>query len=247
LMGLLKPDSGRIEIFGEVMEGLTHFAKVYSQIGFLPSEPSYYNQLTARQMFSYAQNLHVLAEENREITDAYSERLKLDQDKQIAKMSLGNKRKVGIILSLIANPKLIVMDEPTSGLDPLIQHEVLDILEERAREGSGILLSSHNLPEIESICDRLMVIKDAHIVFTGTVSQIRAKKQKRITFEIQNESQLSKLLKGIKVAELDQNSNFVTLLTGEPEELIPNLLSEKIYDFTVENPTLEEMFISYYK
>jgi ABC-2 type transport system ATP-binding protein len=248
LMGLLQPEAGEVEILGHNLEQLNQFHEVYSQIGFLPSEPAYYSELTARQMFAYSRKLRGLEGFDEEI-EQLAKRLNLDMDKKIEKLSLGNKRKIGTILALVGNPKLIILDEPTSGFDPLIQHEVLEILEERAKAGAAIFLSSHNLAEVESICDRVIVIKDAKLIFSGTIKEIKSKKQKRITFESKNNEQLEKIIKGTDITKdhITKYDGHVVFLTTMPEKIVERILAEKITDFTVENPTLEEMFINYYK
>lgn len=186
-MGLLNKDRGEIKLFGEEVKSFSDSPKIYHKIGYLPSEPAYYDDLTAREMFKYALKFR---SSTKELVEDYSKRLSLDLDKKISKLSLGNKRKVGVILSILGNPDLIIMDEPTSGLDPLIQREVLEILKECSSNGAGIFLSSHNLAEIENVCDRVLVIKDAKIIYKGTIREIKSKKQKKVEFMVKDKSQL---------------------------------------------------------
>jgi ABC-2 type transport system ATP-binding protein len=247
VMGLLNKDHGEIKLFGKEQKSFADFPTAYKNIGFLPSEPAYYNELNAQQMFEYATILRGNRDGMERSIAEYSSRLKLDLDKKISKLSLGNKRKIGIILAILGNPKLIVMDEPTSGLDPLVQREVLEILKEKAAKGTGVLLSSHNLSEIETICDRVIVIKDAKIIFTGTLREIKSQKQKRIEFKITNKQQLDRILKSGETTEVNVIEDYASLLTPEFMNITKALIAENIEDFTVTNPTLEEMFINYYK
>ena len=99
----------------------------------------------------------------------YCERLQLDTNKKVEQLSLGNRKKLGIICAIQHNPKLYFFDEPTSGLDPVIQKEFFDILEEKHQQGASILLSSHVLGEISRFCEKAAVIKDGHIIACDTI------------------------------------------------------------------------------
>ncbi len=254
LTGLLTPQSGVVRIFDKSLHTKADFAEIYSDLGYLPSDSSYYKGITTQEMINYAIKLRdgdweLLQKRARNL----ARRLDLDVKKRIAQLSLGNKRKVGILLSIFFNPKLIIMDEPTTGLDPLIQRETLEILKEMSDEGAGILLSSHNLAEVDQICDRIVIIKDAKTIFSDKISNAKKLAQKRIRFELieknthpQSKAILSEVRK-LALGDIKLNDTYIELLSNKASQIMELLLAENITEFTVENPSLEEMFINYYK
>ncbi len=254
LTGLLTPQSGSLEILGQPLQQKSDFTSIYSELGYLPSDSSYYKGISAEAMIDYAIELRNGDQKAlRKQAHSFASRLDLDITKKISKLSLGNKRKVGIILSIFFNPKLIIMDEPTTGLDPLVQKETLEILNEMSNQGAGVLLSSHNLAEVDQICDRVIIIKAAQVIFSDKVSAIKKLAQKRIRFEFgasatmtQIEAVTNKIGK-LTDGEVIVLENHGELLSNKASEVVSLLISEGISEFTVENPSLEKMFINYYK
>ena len=99
-------------------------------------------------------------------------RLELDLNKRVEDMSLGNKKKVGIIQGLLHSPKLIILDEPTSGLDPLMQRTFFDLIREENERGATVLFSSHILSEVQRMCHRVAIIKDGALVTAGETAEL---------------------------------------------------------------------------
>lgn len=245
LMGLISPDKGKIFFKENEINSLGEFTQIYKKIGFCPSSPAVYEELSALEMFKIKAALH----SNPEIiktAEKYSKKLDLDINKRIKSLSMGNRQKVSFILSVIGNPELIIMDEPTTGMDPLIRLKSLQIVNEVSQKQTGIFLSSHNLSEVEAVCDRIIIIKKAEIIYNGTVDQIKRQMEKKIKFEIKNEKELKEILKDIKVKNSQQFDNSVTIITPDTTTVIKRLLDKGIEDFTVERPSLEEAFIDYY-
>ena len=149
LMGLLKPTSGTASVFG--LDCGRQASEIAKDVGYLPSENCYYNSLKVKEMLLYTAELYGVAGHNR--MEALAERLNLDLSRRIGDLSLGNKKKVGIVSALLPSPKLLIMDEPTSGLDPLIQQTFYDLLKEENERGTTIFLSSHVLSEVQRLCE----------------------------------------------------------------------------------------------
>lgn len=157
LMGLIHPSGGNASIFG--LDCQTKASVIARDVGYLPSENSYYENMKVRELLQYTADLYGRDCE----TKMYelSERLNLDLTRKIADLSLGNKKKVGIVSAIMTSPKLLIMDEPTSGLDPLIQQAFYDILKEENSRGTTIFFSSHVLSEVQKLCDRVAILKKA--------------------------------------------------------------------------------------
>ena len=131
LMGLLKPSNGGASIFG--LDCSREPARIAKDVGYLPSENCYYNNMKVKEMLFYTAELYGVNAHSR--MEELAERLNLDLSRRIGDLSLGNKKKVGIVSALLPSPKLLIMDEPTSGLDPLIQQAFYDILKEENKRG----------------------------------------------------------------------------------------------------------------
>lgn len=138
LLGLISPTSGSATVLGNNI--LQNRMEILSQVGYLPSEAMFYNGMRVRDILSFSAKLHKT--DCREEAGRLCERLALDTSRRVEELSLGNRKKVGIVCALQHKPKLYILDEPTSGLDPLMQREFYELLTERNREGATVFLSS---------------------------------------------------------------------------------------------------------
>ena len=194
LLGLLIPTSGSVSIFGKDLN--TFGPEIRKDIGYLPSEVNYYDEMSARELLAYHCRFY-------DITD-YSEieRLaslfELDLDKQITDLSFGNKKKCGIIQSIIHKPKLLIMDEPTSGLDPLMQNVFYNLLQDENKKGTSIFFSSHILSEVQNICDRAAVIKEGEIIATEDIQSLLKKQMKKVVLVFKDKPKQLEFPKGIQ-------------------------------------------------
>ena len=131
--------------------------EINRQIGYLPSEINLYDDLTVKEMLDFHESFFKknISSRRKELL----ERLKLDETKKIEELSLGNLKKIGIVLAFMHEPKLLILDEPTSGLDPIMQQEFYALLLEEKQKGTTIFYSTHVLSEISKTCDRVGIIK----------------------------------------------------------------------------------------
>jgi ABC-2 type transport system ATP-binding protein len=141
LLALLKPTSGSATIFGK--DCIKEADIIAQDVGYVPSESNYYDNMKVGELLAYTAELY--KKDCKEKTDMLCKRLGLDQNRKIADLSFGNKKKVGIVSALLHSPKLIILDEPTAGLDPLVQQTFFEILLEENKKGATIFLSSHIL------------------------------------------------------------------------------------------------------
>ena len=170
LMGLLKPTSGSASIFG--LDCSQEPARIAKDVGYLPSENCYYNNMKVREMLLYTAELYGVDGHRR--MEELAGRFNLDLSRRIGDLSLGNKKKVGIVSALLPSPKLLIMDEPTSGLDIITARQVTDYLKKLRDNGKSIIISTHIMSEAEKLCDRLAVIINGQKVAEGTVEEIKA-------------------------------------------------------------------------
>ncbi len=245
IMSLINPDYGSREIFGNKINSKEDFFKVVNKIGYLPAEGGLYEHLTANETFNYASKLYGL-NLNKEIKN-YSEILKLDREKPIKKLSLGNKKKVGIIQSIIHNPRLLILDEPTSGLDPLIQNEILKIIKNFSEKKTAIFLSSHNLSEVQSICDRIIMIKDSKIIFDGNVHEILHSTGREIILMKPPKIILDRIINIVGTESIEEKEDGSVILTlKRTSSVVKVLLEYDFEDYYIQKPSLESKFIDFY-
>ncbi|MCA9386965.1 ABC transporter ATP-binding protein [Candidatus Dojkabacteria bacterium] len=244
IMSLIEPDNGTRKLFGENIKSREDIQKVIHRIGYLAAEGGLYENLTAMQTFKYAEQLYginVNGEYQRLATE-----LQLDLDKKIKALSLGNKKKVGIIQSIIHNPDLVILDEPTSGLDPLIQQQILKIIKDFSSKGRAIFLSSHNLAEVQSVCDRVIMIKNAKIIFDDKTENIIHDQGKEIKLINPPKIILDRIRNVIHDDSIKEAGNEVTLSVKRLHPIIKILMEYDFEDFYILKPSLEERFINMY-
>ncbi|PST48982.1 ABC transporter [Bifidobacterium callitrichos] len=180
LLGLIRKTGGEASILGLDCE--RDRTRILEQVGYLPSEVFYYDGMRARDLLKYAAGFYRTDCSAR--IKELSARLGLNLDQKVEDMSLGNRKKVGIVQGLMHSPKLIILDEPTSGLDPLVQRAFFDLIREEHARGATVLFSSHILSEVQRICDRVAIIREGRIVAVRSVAEMRRSAVKRVTLGI---------------------------------------------------------------
>ena len=238
LLGLISPTSGSATVLGNDI--LQNRMEILSQVGYLPSEAMFYNGMRVRDILSFSAKLHKT--DCREEAGRLCERLALDTSRRVEELSLGNRKKVGIVCALQHKPKLYILDEPTSGLDPLMQREFYELLTERNREGATVFLSSHVLSEIGRYCKHAAVIRDGEILVSDSVDRLGHTGVKRVT--LQGAERIPQI-DGIKNAT-NENGSVSFLYSGNPKDLLSHLADISFTDFTVTDPDLDEVFMHYY-
>lgn len=239
LLSLISPTSGSAKILGMPVEEKK--LEILSQVGYLPSESSFYNNMKVKDLLAFSADLR-----KKDCTQAAKklcDRLDLDQSRKISELSLGNRKKLGIVCAMQHDPKVYILDEPTSGLDPLVQKEFYDLLEERNQRGATILLSSHILSEISRYCKTAAVISGGKILACDSVERLSHTGVKRVTLRgIQGIVEFE----GIKNAQ-SEGDNLHFLYNGEPSKLLSELSHIQFRDLTITDPDLEEVFLHYYR
>jgi ABC-2 type transport system ATP-binding protein len=214
--------------------------EILSEVGYLPSEAVFYNKMKVRELIELSARLRGkdCSSEAKELC----ERLELDTSKRIDQLSLGNRKKVGIVCALQHKPKLYVLDEPTSGLDPLMQQEFFKILKERNEEGATVILSSHVLSEIKKYCKSAGIIREGKLVLLDTVDNLAHTGVKKVT--VKGASSIPELA-GIEDVRVDGDQT-TFLFSGDVKALLTALSGMDISDVSITDPELDEIFMNYY-
>ena len=238
LLGLISPTSGGATVLGfDIIKNKTDILK---NIGYLPSEAAFYGNMKASEIIEFSAKMRGI--DCREEAKRLCERLDLDATKKIRQLSLGNRKKVGIVCALQHKPSLYILDEPTSGLDPLIQNEFYKILKERNDEGATIFLSSHILSEVGKYCKHAAVIREGRLLVCDDVSNLSKTGIKKVS------------IKGITDTPAIEGAMSITLdgdtlsfiYQGHTKDLVSTLSSMNFEDVNISDPELDEAFMHYY-
>lgn len=241
MLGLINKTSGDIYIKGNRYDA--NNLEIKKIIGYLPSEINLYDDMTVKEIFDYHETFYEkkLTKRRKELVKL----LKINENKKIEDLSLGNLKKVGIVLSLMHEPEILILDEPTSGLDPIMQNVFHDILFKEKEKGTTILYSSHVLSEISNICDRVGFIKDGVIIKEDTVENI---KKDNYTYLNITSKDISKIKKDLQLKIIKENNNEIVFLNNiDSNVLIKKLAKYDIERLLIEEISLEDLFINYYK
>lgn len=242
-LSLIYPTSGNIKIFG--LDSIKERVEIAKNVGYLPGEVFYYDNMTVKDLLNYSASFY--QKSDKKVRLDLCEALELDQSKKIEDLSLGNKKKVGIVQGLLHNPKLIILDEPTSGLDPLMQQRFFQLIEERRRQGATILFSSHILSEVKRLSDRIAIIRNGMIQDINTVMKLESNAYKNILVQA-SEDQLLKLdqLPHLEARTTEIGRRDYTY-RGDMNTLLQELSQAHVSNLTIEDPSLEEIFMHYYE
>jgi ABC-2 type transport system ATP-binding protein len=245
LLNLIFPTSGSATIFG--LDVVKDSKKIRARTGYVPSDASMYDRMTVMEFLKFCAAFYNAGSDQARmqyLLDLFD----LDPGRKIPELSMGNKKKVSIIQAMIHRPELLILDEPTSGLDPLIQSRFFDLLDEENHKGTTVFFSSHTLSEVQSFCKTVGIVKDGTIVKVEEIASLRKKQLKKVHILFPVCKNIADLgLDGIGLVESDSGKNLSFLYSGEINALIGKLAREQVDNLSIEEPSLEEIFLHYYK
>jgi ABC-2 type transport system ATP-binding protein len=243
LLSLIYPTSGSAKIFGK--DSVQFAPEIKKEIGYLPSEVFYYDNMKVKDLLNYSASFY--KKDCRKRIIELAEIMDLDLNKRIDDLSLGNKKKVGIVQGLLHSPKLIILDEPTSGLDPLMQQKFFELLEEENKKGATILFSSHILTEVQRLCNRVAIIKEGKIVTVEKISTLKENTYKKFKVETKAKPDNNYFnLAGVNKLEVKDNLTSF-LFKGNINDVMRKIADVEITNLWIEEPDLEEIFMHYYE
>jgi ABC-2 type transport system ATP-binding protein len=246
LLDLIRPNGGTVRVLG--IDPQTDPVAVRARTGYLPGELQLDPNMSAEGALRYFNALRGNKVDwgfVRQLAD----RLDLPLKPAIKNLSHGNKQKVGIVQALMHRPQLLLLDEPTLGLDPLMQHEVYRLLKEAQADGATVFFSSHIMSEVEAVAERVAIIREGVIVEVAETASLinRALHRARIRFKQPVDIGLLANVPGVVVLSQDDGMSVLLQVEGEMDDLIKTLAAFPVSDFETEHPSLEEIFLAYYK
>ena len=171
ISGLVKPDAGRVEYSGK--ELFSHLNEIKKKIGYLPEFDALYEGMTAKEYLTFFSSLYGVDEATAEKrAEKLMEMLKIPPDRGLGGFSKGMKRKVSIARTLMHDPEYLIYDEPTGGLDPGTSLFIAEFLSRLRSEGKSIIFSAHNMYYVESVCDRVAIMKEGRFIYFGDIDEL---------------------------------------------------------------------------
>lgn len=244
LLNLLFPTSGKAQIMG--MDVVRDSKKIKYHTGYLPSDANAYTHMEAEEFLRYCGRFFSPDGHERRISEL-TELFEVDRKRKISDLSMGNRKKISIIQSLLHEPKLLIVDEPTTGLDPLMQARFFELLRSENRKGMTVFFSSHTLSDVQMLCKRVAIIREGRIIKVEEIETLRKRQLKKIYIEFNDQADNPlKGLQGIEDTPLVSGRTVKFLYSGDINRLLLTLRDRNIADMTIEEPSLEEIFMHYY-
>lgn len=242
LLGLLRADSGSVTVLGG--DPWKDVVALHRRLAYVPGDVSLWPGMTGGEAIDLLGALRGGLNEERRAE--LIERFELDPTKRGRQYSKGNRQKVAIVAALASDAELLVLDEPTSGLDPLMEAVFTDVVADAKARGTSVLLSSHILAEVETLADRLSIIRDGTIVETGTLTELRSQARTSIRATLERIPERSALA-ALHDVHLDHGHLAATVDADRIGEVMTHLAPYGISALTVEPPSLESLFLRLYE
>jgi ABC-2 type transport system ATP-binding protein len=244
MLDLIRPTRGQITLFGTDPCGDVQLRR---RVGYLPGDLRLDEHLTPRELFTYFARLRKLPDAR--AAAALAERLELELDRPIGSLSKGNRQKVGLVQALMHRPELLVLDEPTSGLDPLVQHTFYELLAEAKADGATVFLSSHVMPEVQHVADRVAIVRQGRLMLVDTVETLRSRALTRVEVTFAASAPPPGAFAALAgVRELHRSGQTVLLsLQGEADALVKALARYRVVTLDSHEADLEDVFLDLYR
>ena len=243
LLDIIRPTRGGARIFGQ--DCRANGPALRRRVGYLPGELRLYPGMRARQFLDLLASLYG-RQVDRQYRRKLFERLDLDPSRRMKEYSSGNRQKVGIIAAFMGQPDLLVLDEPTTGLDPLVQQTVHELVKEARDEGRTVFFSSHILPEVQAVCDRVGIIRDGRLIKTERVETLMRQQFKRLHLTLRKPPPAEAFAIAGVHEQGREGATVMLEVHQNLERVMASAVPFGIVDVETLPVTLEEIFLAYY-
>ncbi|MEU3643776.1 ABC transporter ATP-binding protein [Lentzea sp. NPDC034063] len=243
LLGLLRADSGTARLLGG--DPWKDTAALHRRLAYVPGDVNLWPNLTGGEVIDLLGRLRGGLNSRRR--EELLERFELDPRKKGRTYSKGNRQKVALVAALSSDVELLILDEPTSGLDPLMESVFQACINDERERGRTVLLSSHILAEAEALCDRVSIIRNGHIVETGTLADMRHLTRTSISAELAGPPNGLASLAGVHDLVTEGNRVRFEVDSDKLDLVLKQLVSTGVRTLTSQPPTLEELFLRHYE
>jgi ABC-2 type transport system ATP-binding protein len=243
LLDLLHPTSGSARLFG--LDSRRDSPAIRARLGNLPGDFAYDPRLTGREMIAFFAELRGLDGPGR--TPELAERFEADLDRPLGELSRGNRQKIGLIQAIFHDPELLILDEPTTGLDPLMQEEFLQMVSEERERGCTVFLSSHDLDEVERVCDRVGIIRKGHLIAVERMAELTGRAFRHVSLEFTDPVDPAEFASIPGVTGLEQSGNRISFRAQRDlDAVVKTAARHTLTDIELTRPSLEEVFLTFY-
>lgn len=243
LVGLLRPTGGAARIFG--LDTWRDSHRVKADVGYLPGDLRLYHWLTARSAFQVVGRIRGrdLTANGRRLAEMFD----LDLDVRVRTMSRGTRQKLGLVLALVHEPKLLILDEPTSGLDPIMQERLKDHIRGLASRGHTVFFSSHSLSEVQHVCDRVAIVRNGELVAHESLEMLRGRAMREVGIRWDT-GRAEDVPAAPDFLEVHHRTDrqWQCALHGSVPELIRWIADKPVADLSIGQPDLDSVFRRYY-
>jgi ABC-2 type transport system ATP-binding protein len=243
VLDTIRPSRGTATVLG--LDSHRDGRAIRRRVGYLPGELRLYETLSGRELITYFGALRggVSASHVAELAD----RLECDLGREIRTLSSGTRQKLGLIQAFMSDPELLILDEPTNGLDPLVQQTFYELVAEARSAGRTVFLSSHVLPEVERVCDRVGIIREGRLVAVERIADLRARAIRRLEIEFGEIMPVGVFdaLPGVRDVTVDANV-LRCIVVGDMDALVKAASAYEVRVLTSSEPSIEDVFLAYY-
>jgi ABC-2 type transport system ATP-binding protein len=244
LLDMLHPTRGSARIFG--LDSRRDSVAIRARLGNLPGDFGYGKQASGREALRLLARLRGIEGLGR--AETLAERFRADLDRPLGQLSRGNRQKVGLILATFHSPELLILDEPTSGLDPLMQEEFMALVGEERERGCTVVISSHELDEVERVCDRVGIVRAGRLIAVERVAELLGRALRTVTLELAESGDIEDLRTLPNVTDLQVLDGKVSFkVSGDLDAAVKAISRHHVVDMELTHPTLEEVFLTYYR
>ena len=244
LIALQRPSEGHATVLG--LDAQRDSTEIHRRIGYLPGELELYPRMTGRQHIDLFGRARGAIESS--FVEQLVERFEVVLDRPAKELSTGNRQKIGLVLSFMHRPELLILDEPTSGLDPLMQNEFERLLREVVSDGRSVFLSSHDLDEVQRLADRVGIIRSGRLITTDTIEHLRESAPRRIEARFRTAVDPSRFagIEGVTVTEWD-GARIALHVTGAIGPVLRLIADDDPVDLVSRHADLDELFLGLYR
>jgi ABC-2 type transport system ATP-binding protein len=244
LMNFIQPTSGAARICG--LDIVEDSVNIKSKVGYLAGSLALYSKMTGRQFLSYMAELQPPKHAGN--VDVLAKRFNASLNKKISDLSKGNQQKIGIIQAFMHQPEVLILDEPTSGLDPLMQEQFYELVKEAKGQGAAVFVSSHNLTEVQKMCDRVGFIREGRLISEQTLADLAKEATQTFDIGFASEVPLAQLKKIPKVKVVKNSHHHATVhMHGNLSSLFAVLAKHEVSSINQREASLEQEFMQFYE
>ena len=243
LLDFIRPTAGHATVLG--LDPRRDVVEIHRRVGYLPGEFSLYEHMSGRDYLTFFATLR--GGVDRRTVDTFADRLQSDLDAKIASLSHGNRQKIGLIQAFMHRPPLLILDEPTQGLDPIVQQTFHALVLEAREAGQTVFLSSHVLPEVERICDRVGIIREGRLITVEDVGALKTRSVREIELHFASPVPATAFSSLPGVRDLQVHGDVVRCsVAGSVDALVKAAARFEVLDVESHEPSLEDIFLTFY-